>query len=409
MLFRSLLVLTILMGGVNAWGEEVTFGSDWNAVFGTSYTGTFPTTKNALTLNGSVQNVNIQVNNGTSTNGYVKTGDFRVYNGYTIVFTAPDGSTLAEMSSVKGGKNFSSGVAADSGELSISNNSIKWNGLANSVKLTISGTVSFSTITLSIISDSALPLPTFSIEDGKYWKEQTLELTTTVKNGTIYYTIDGNDPTETSRVYSSPIQIKETTTVKACVKDANGKSSDVAEHTYTFVPSIANNPETAYTTAKAIELIDKASIDETFAEQLADEKVYVKGIVNEIVTEFSSKYGNITFNIISTDRKDTRVFQFFRNQKSEDETYGEDPNIMIGASVVGCGNLSKHGETYEFSAKNYLVSYTAPKSASLPATDGTANYATFSSDRAVEFVDATVYAVNVANGVLQLKIGRAHV
>ena len=229
-----------------------------------------------------------------------------------------------------------------------------------------------------------------------------MELTTTVKDGTIYYTIDGNDPTETSRVYSSPIQIKETTTIKACVKDANGKSSDVAEHTYTFVPSIANNPETAYTTAKAIELIDKASIDETFAEQLADEKVYVKGIVNEIVTEFSSKYGNITFNIISTDRKDTRVFQFFRNQKSEDETYGEDPNIMIGASVVGCGNLSKHGETYEFSAKNYLVSYTAPKSASLPATDGTANYATFSSDRDVEFVDATVYAVNVENGVLQL-------
>ena len=39
---------------------------------------------------------------------------------------------------------------------------------------------------------------------------------------------------------------------------------------------------------------------------------------------------------------------------------------------------------------------------SLLATDGTANYATFSSDKAVEFVDATVYAVNVVNGVLQL-------
>ena len=32
-----LLVLTILMGGVNDWAEEVTFGSDWNAVFGTTY------------------------------------------------------------------------------------------------------------------------------------------------------------------------------------------------------------------------------------------------------------------------------------------------------------------------------------------------------------------------------------
>ena len=393
-----LLVLTILMGGVNAWGEEVTFGSDWNAVFGTSYTGTFPTTKNALTLNGSVQNVNIQVNNGTSTNGYVKTGDFRVYNGYTIVFTAPDGFNIAEMSSVKGGKNFSSGVAADSGELSISNNSIKWNGLANSVKLTISGTVSFSTITLSIISDSALPLPTFSIEDGKYWKEQTLELTTTVKNGTIYYTIDGNDPTETSRVYSSPIQIKETTTVKACVKDANGKSSDVAEHTYTFVPSIANNPETAYTTAKAIELIDKASIDETFAEQLADEKVYVKGVVSK-VDSYNSTYKSITYWL------DGNSFEVYSGRALGNEDFSEEVGINaveVGAKVVICGHIKQYKTTYEFDKENYLVSYTAPERASLPATDGTANYATFSSDRPVEFVDATVYAVNVVNGVLQL-------
>ncbi|MGN0233238.1 MAG: chitobiase/beta-hexosaminidase C-terminal domain-containing protein [Bacteroidaceae bacterium] len=38
----------------------------------------------------------------------------------------------------------------------------------------------------------------------------------------------------------------------------------------------------------------------------------------------------------------------------------------------------------------------------LPATDGTANYATFGSDKNVEFVDATVYAVNVEGTALQL-------
>ena len=42
------------------------------------------------------------------------------------------------------------------------------------------------------------------------------------------------------------------------------------------------------------------------------------------------------------------------------------------------------------------------RGSSLPAKDGTSYYATFSSDKAVEFVDATVYAVNVVNGVLQL-------
>ena len=42
------------------------------------------------------------------------------------------------------------------------------------------------------------------------------------------------------------------------------------------------------------------------------------------------------------------------------------------------------------------------RGSSLPAKDGTSYYATFSSDSDVEFVDATVYAVNVVNGVLQL-------
>ena len=70
--------------------------------------------------------------------------------------------------------------------------------------------------------------------------------------------------------------------------------------------------------------------------------------------------------------------------------------------MVICGHIKQYKTTYEFDKENYLVSYTAPERASLPATDGTANYATFSSDRPVEFVDATVYAVNVVNGVLQL-------
>ena len=126
------------------------FGNNWNTLFGTSYTGTFNPKANALTLNGSVNGVSIEVKNGTSTNGLIKTGDFRAYNGYTITFTAPEGHTIKSIASTKGGKTFKSGVKADSGKLEISNNAISWTGDSKSVKLTISGTVSFATITVTL-------------------------------------------------------------------------------------------------------------------------------------------------------------------------------------------------------------------------------------------------------------------
>ena len=126
------------------------FGKNWNTLFGTSYTGSFNPKANALTLNGSVNGVSIEVKNGTSTNGYIKTGDFRAYNGYTITFTAPEGRTIKSIASTKGGKDFSEGITADSGDFKISNNAISWTGDSKTVKLTISKKVSFATITVTL-------------------------------------------------------------------------------------------------------------------------------------------------------------------------------------------------------------------------------------------------------------------
>lgn len=130
--------------------EPIVFGNDWNTLFGTKYSGSFNLKADALSLNGSVNGVSIKVTNGTSTNGYIKTNDFRAYNGYTITFTAPEGSTIKSIVSTKGGKTFTSGIKADSGNLSIKNNAISWTGDKQIVKLTISGTVSFATITITL-------------------------------------------------------------------------------------------------------------------------------------------------------------------------------------------------------------------------------------------------------------------
>lgn len=133
-----------------AASKTALFGNEWNKLFGTSYNGAFNPKADKLTLNGTVEEVSIEVKNGSSTNGYIKTRDFRAYNGYTITFTAPEGRTIKSIVSSKGGKSFSEGITADSGELKISNNAISWTGDSKTVKLTISKTVSFATITVTL-------------------------------------------------------------------------------------------------------------------------------------------------------------------------------------------------------------------------------------------------------------------
>lgn len=133
-----------------AASKTALFGNEWNKLFGTSYNGTFYPKADKLTLNGTVEEVSIEVKNGSSKNGYIKTSDFRAYNGYTITFTAPEGRTIKSIVSSKGGKSFSEGITADSGELKISNNAISWTGDSKTVKLTISKTVSFATITVTL-------------------------------------------------------------------------------------------------------------------------------------------------------------------------------------------------------------------------------------------------------------------
>ena len=62
---------------------------------------------------------------------------------------------------------------------------------------------------------------------------ESTQVTMTAESGaTIHYTTDGSTPTAASTVYSSPLTLTETTTVKAiAIKD--GVSSTVTSRTYT--------------------------------------------------------------------------------------------------------------------------------------------------------------------------------
>ena len=122
------------------------------------------------------------------------------------------------------------------------------------------------------------------------------------------------------------------------------------ETTYTVnVKTIGNTKETAYTATEAIELIDAGNGLKT--------PVYVKGKVSEIVTAFSSQYGNISFNVSENGTTEGDQFLFYRNFKGANNVKYNSENECpkVDDKVIGYGKLTKHNTTYEFSEGNYLV------------------------------------------------------
>lgn len=74
-------------------------------------------------------------------------------------------------------------------------------------------------------------LPVYINKDSNYVKENSyITLNNPNNKGTIYYTLDGTDPNETSLVYENPISIKENTTIKTIIKEDKSYDSPVSTY-----------------------------------------------------------------------------------------------------------------------------------------------------------------------------------
>lgn len=232
-------------------------------------------------------------------------------------------------------------------------------------------------------SGSSVPSPTFSLASGTYYGNQTLELSSTVEKGTIFYTTDGKDPSKTSTEYTDPINLTapSTLTIKAIVMDSKGNLSSVVSHTYNILTSIANTQETALTTAEAISLIDATS-----DEQLAAEKVYVKGTISK-VDSYNSTYKSITYWL------DDNKFEVYSGRGLDNADFSAKTDIEVGADVIIYGNIKKFNSTYEFDKNNYLVSYSvAAKTLESVAISGTPTQTTYEVGEAFNTAGLTVTA-----------------
>ncbi|MGM7721176.1 chitobiase/beta-hexosaminidase C-terminal domain-containing protein [Metabacillus sp. Hm71] len=125
---------------------------------------------------------------------------------------------------------------------SVTNTNIEVTGLSPLTQYTFrvvsrdsSGNESSGTevIVTTAAEDTTPPVLTIT-SGGTFTDTQTVTMTTD-ETATIYYTTDGTEPTSSSLVYSAPLTLSETSTIKAFAKDTAGNESTIQTVTYTKI------------------------------------------------------------------------------------------------------------------------------------------------------------------------------
>jgi hypothetical protein len=177
--------------------------------------------------------------------------------------------------------------------------------------------------------------------------------------GSITYWLDNN----TFEVYSglgvdgakfeaqTDLSIGDSVIVKGLVKKYNttyefDKNNYIAKYFPTenqvVLTDPTNTPETAYTTAAAIQMIDAGTFD-------LSKKVYVKGTVSKIQT-YSAKNKNLTYWL------DEDAFEVYSGYGLQGDSIASEDYLKVGDEVVVYGIIKKYNTTYEFDKGNFLYS-----------------------------------------------------
>ena len=88
-------------------------------------------------------------------------------------------------------------------------------------------------------SSNNVATPSFTVTPGSFLTPQSVGIQTSTAGAEIRYTTNGVDPTETSTLYTTPISVSTTTTIKAKAFKSGMDASSVASATYTFPTEVA--------------------------------------------------------------------------------------------------------------------------------------------------------------------------
>ena len=205
------------MLAIGAWAETVVFSEQGydNAQEVTSYVGT---------------DFTVTFNKGTNSNApkYYTTGAaIRVYGGGYFTVSSST-KTISQIVIGYGSGDGSNAITTDVETFDGST----WTGSASSVTFTVGGTSGQRRIASIDVTfdEGTTPSIATPVIAGETPFTESIEVTITcdTEGASIYYTLDGTDPTNASTAYSEAFELTETTTVKAIAYDADGNASSVA-------------------------------------------------------------------------------------------------------------------------------------------------------------------------------------
>lgn len=257
----SLLVLALcLMAGVSANAQTVVFdfaANPWQHPLG-SGSGETAAAGNVdeLAAEGEGYSVLLTCGQGTAQQPpRMWTGpQFRVYNGNTITLKPVDsGKAIIGVTFTATGSS-KYGITTTEGTL----NGTAWTGNHTEITFTGSKTNQLTQITVELadvngntVSPGAnVTMPSISPRNNTNRTDSVIVTITGDSTTAIYYTLDGNDPTDRSTRYTEPFKLTESCTVKAIAYNAEGAKSAIAEVTYTITPSESGGEQTDTTSTE---------------------------------------------------------------------------------------------------------------------------------------------------------------
>ena len=188
----------------------------------------------------------------------------------------------------------------------------------------------------------------------------------------VYYTTNGDEPTNESTEYTAPFTVNNTTTVKAVAYDG-ATASDVVSTTLKKLQSLTCAEAAAACTATE-----------------STDKYVIRGYVTKIDYAYSSSNNNITFWM--ADAKDGgNVMQAYKVTPVEDA----DKAVIVGDQVQVIGKIKLYSTTPEVNMGTYTITVPNPKyNVNITSAHGTV---TANPASAVEGAEVTL-SVDVESG-----------
>lgn len=224
-----------------------------------------------------------------------------------------------------------------------------WEGSAASVTFKMSNQAYFNRIVVTYDNSTVVSVTPPTI-DAPVVFDGTAEASISASVGTIYYTIDGSEPTAESPVYTGSIVFSATTTIKAIAVSGN-LTSAVAEqtcHNKADLNLVGEGTEAnPFTTGDAVNIIDAGA---DVVNYFTANDIYVQGTVTSASITAGSGQANIELES-TNDKTSSFTFYKFYPSATNGEKWAATDQVKAGDVIVGKGKtLTLYGDTtYELS------------------------------------------------------------